>query len=325
MARYSTVVGTGACLPQRVVENQELADFLAQRGVETSANWIQTRTGIEQRHFCGPGEGTVSMATQAARQALERAECLAYSVDLVLVATSTPDAVFPSTACAVQGELGASRAMAFDLQAACSGFVYALSVANALIVSGQIQTAVVVGAEVFSRLLDWQDRTTCVLFGDGAGAVVLRASDQPGILGCHMAADGRFSHLLQANGRIEQGKIVGDPFFRMDGQAVFRQAVAALGQSAVDLLDTLGIDPASLDFLVPHQANVRILQAVAKRLKLPEERVVLTLNRHGNTSAASVPLAFNDAVCQQTIRSGHLVLLQGVGAGFTWGSVLLRA
>ncbi|MEQ9107266.1 MAG: beta-ketoacyl-ACP synthase III [Limnobacter sp.] len=324
MSQYSAILGTGASLPRRAVSNQELTAFLAAKGVETSAEWIETRTGIQQRYLCEPDETNSDMASKAALLALKAAGVLPDQVDLIVLATSTPDQVFPSTACAVQAQIGATHAMAFDIQAVCSGFVYALTVADSMIRAGQARNALVIGSEVFSRLMDWQDRTTCVLFGDGAGAVYLQGSDEPGILGCKLHSDGTLGCILNTTGRIEGGKIVGDPFLRMDGQAVFRQAVSVLGNSALELFEALNFKLEDLDFLVPHQANVRILHSVAKKLKLPEERVVMTVAQHGNTSAASVPLALNHAVAQKQIKKGDNVLLQGVGGGFTWGSVLVR-
>ncbi|WP_370264235.1 beta-ketoacyl-ACP synthase III [Limnobacter sp.] len=324
MAQYSSILGTGACLPRRAVSNQELTDFLAAQGVETSADWIETRTGIKQRYFCDPDETNTTLASAAALQALKIAGRKAEQVDLIVLATSTPDQIFPSTACLVQAGIGAHHAVAFDVQAVCSGFVYALTVADAMMRAGQANNALVIGSDVFSRLMDWQDRTTCVLFGDGAGAVYLEKSTEPGILGCRLHSDGRLGHILNAKGRMEGGKIQGDPFLRMDGQSVFRQAVSVLGESALALFQSLDFQLGELDFLVPHQANVRILQAVAKKLKLSEDRVVVTVDQHGNTSAASVPLALNHALEQKLIKKGDNVLLQGVGGGFTWGSVLVR-
>jgi 3-oxoacyl-[acyl-carrier-protein] synthase-3 len=324
MSQYSSIVGTGVCLPKRVVSNSELTAILADQGVETSAEWIQTRTGIEQRYFVSDGESCSYMAKEAALQALLNANAKPSDVDAIIVATSTPDQVFPSVACTVQAAIGAHRAFAFDLQAACSGFVYGLTLADSMIRSGQIRSALVIGSEVFSRLVDWKDRSTCVLFGDGAGAVYVSASEEPGILGCSLFADGVQGDVLAAACHVENGRIVGDPFLRMDGQAVFKQAVSVLGSSALDLLGRLGLTVTDLDFLVPHQANIRILQSVAKKLNLPEDRVVVTVNRYGNTSAASVPLALHHALNAQLIKKGNTVLLQGVGAGFTWGSVLLR-
>lgn len=324
MPQYSSILGTGASLPRRAVSNQELTQFLAEKGVETSAEWIETRTGIRQRYFAQADETNVFLGKSAALQALANAGVSADAVELIIVATSTPDQIFPSTACSIQAEISAKRAFAFDLQAVCSGFVYALTVADSMIRSGQVKNALVIGSEVFSRLMDWQDRTTCVLFGDGAGAVYLQASDEPGILGCELSSDGTQGCILTAAGRIENGKVVGDPFLRMDGQAVFRQAVSVLGSSALSLFEKLDFRLDDLDFMVPHQANIRILHSVAKKLKLPEDRVVVTVDQHGNTSAASVPLALHQAVSQKRIKKGDNVLLQGVGGGFTWGSVLIR-
>ncbi|MDH4395823.1 MAG: ketoacyl-ACP synthase III [Limnobacter sp.] len=324
MTQYSSILGTGSCLPERVVSNDELVKFLEKRGVESSAEWIESRTGIQQRHFAGPLESTAFLAAQAASKALESAGVIPNEVTLIVVATSTSDQIFPSTACAVQSILQAKNAAAFDVQAVCSGFVYAMTIADSMIRSGQFKNALVIGSEVFSRLMDWDDRGTCVLFGDGAGAVFMSASSEPGVLACELQADGDQSCILNTPGRIENGAIVGDPFLRMDGQAVFKQAVAVLGSSALQVIQKAGITADQVDFLVPHQANVRILQAVAKRLKLSEEKTIVTVNQHGNTSAASVPLALDYAVRQNRIKKGHTVLLQGVGGGFTWGSVLVR-
>ncbi len=323
--RYARLIGTGSSLPERVVSNHDLVTELAARGIESSDDWIVTRTGIRQRHLAGAGEGTTELAVRAARAALEHAGVAPDSIDLVIVATSTPDQVFPSTACAVQARLGAGGAAAFDLQAACSGFVYAMSLADALIRTGSHRRALVIGAEVFSRLLDWNDRATCVLFGDGAGAVVLEAAAAPGILSCRMHADGARGDILAVAGRLHQGSSLGDPFLRMDGKAVFKLAVDVLESSALEVLGLAGVTPEQIDWLIPHQANVRILAASAKRLGLDAERVVVTVDRHGNTSAASVPLALDAARRDGRVRDGQLLLLQGVGGGFTWGSVLLRA
>jgi len=318
------ITGTGSALPERVVTNAELVRELAARNIETSDEWIVTRTGIRQRHLAAEGEGTVDLAERAARAALKAAGVAPDSVDLVIVATSTPDQVFPSTACLVQARLGAAGAPAFDIQAACSGFVYAMSIADALIRTGAHRRALLIGAEVYSRLLDWNDRATCVLFGDGAGAVVLEAGATAGILACRMHADGARGAVLTVSGRFNQGSAIGDPFLRMDGRAVFKLAVDVLESSAREVLALAGLDATRVDWLIPHQANVRILAASAKRLGLPRERVVVTVDRHGNTSAASVPLALDTALADGRIRPGQHVLLQGVGGGFTWGSVLVR-
>lgn len=322
--RYARLVGTGSALPARCVSNAELEAFLAERGVSTSDAWIRERTGIEQRYFASGEETTTSLAHLAAQSALQASGWSAQDCDLIIVATSTPDHIFPSTACLLQGLLGNTRAACFDIQAVCSGFVYALTIADSMIRSGMAQRALVVGAEVFSRLMDWQDRTTCVLFGDGAGAVTLEACDSPGILASRLHANGSLSSILCTAGRIEGGDVWGDPFLRMDGQAVFKQAVSVLGQSAEEVLATAELPLSALDWLVPHQANVRILQSVARKLSLPAERVVATVHCHGNTSAASVPLALDTAVRDGRIQRGQHVMLQGVGGGFTWGSVLLK-
>jgi len=321
---HTRIAGTGSALPERVVTNAALVADLAARGIESSDDWIVTRTGIRQRHLADAGVGTTDLAERAARAALADASADPASVDLVIVATSTPDQVFPSTACSVQARLGAAGAAAFDLQAACSGFVYALSLADALIRTGAHRRAVVIGAEVYSRVLDWNDRGTCVLFGDGAGAVVLEGSATPGILACRLHADGARGDILSIAGAIDQGKAVGDPFLRMDGKAVFKLAVDVLDSSAREVLALAGMDTGQVDWLIPHQANVRILAATAKRLDLDPARVVVTVDRHGNTSAASVPLALDVARRDGRVRRGQVLLLQGVGGGFTWGSALLR-
>jgi 3-oxoacyl-[acyl-carrier-protein] synthase-3 len=322
--RYARIIGTGSALPARAVSNDELARELAQRGVETSDEWITGRTGIRQRYFANATETTSGLGVAAARAALSAANCDPASIDLIIVATSTPDQIFPSTACFVQAELGAAGGAAFDVQAVCSGFVYALAVADGLLRTGTYRRALVIGAEVFSRILDWNDRTTCVLFGDGAGAVVLEGSDTPGLLAARLHADGSHGAILCTSGRVEGGHISGDPFLRMDGQAVFKLAVNVLASSAEEVLGDAGLTASQLDWLIPHQANVRILNATAKKLDVPAERVIVTVDLHGNTSAASVPLALDRAVRDGRIVPGQLVLLQGVGGGFTWGSVLVR-
>jgi len=325
MARiYSRITGTGAALPARAVSNQELARDLARRGVETSDEWIVARTGIRQRYLAEDGLTTTELGARAAEAALAAAGAPAASVDLIIVATSTPDHIFPSTACLIQARLGTAGGAAFDVQAVCSGFVYGMTVADALIRTGGYRRALVIGAELFSRILDWNDRTTCVLFGDGAGAVVLEAADAPGVLASRLHADGSQAQILCTAGRIAQGGVQGDPFLRMDGQAVFKLAVGVLDSSAREVLADAGMEASQIDWLIPHQANVRILTATAKRLGLPEEKLIVTVDRHGNTSAASVPLALDDAVRAGRIRRGQHLLLQGVGGGFTWGSVLVR-
>jgi 3-oxoacyl-[acyl-carrier-protein] synthase-3 len=321
---WSRISGTGAALPERAVTNDELARQLASRGIETSDEWIVARTGIRQRYLADASLTTTALGTRAARAALAAARRQPSSLDLIILATSTPDQIFPSTACLVQDELGAAGAAAFDVQAVCSGFVYGLAVADAMIRTGAYRCALVIGAETFSRILDWNDRTTCVLFGDGAGAVVLEAAGAPGILAARLHADGSQARILCTAGRVAQGAVHGDPFLRMDGQAVFRLAVNVLDASAREVLADAKIDIAAVDWVIPHQANVRILSATARKLGLPEGRVIVTVDRHGNTSAASVPLALDLAVRDGRIRPGQHLLLQGVGGGFTWGSVLLR-
>jgi 3-oxoacyl-[acyl-carrier-protein] synthase-3 len=325
MARlWSRIIGTGAAVPARAVSNAQLAEQLAGRGIETSDEWIVARTGIRQRYLADAAETTTVLGTRAARAALQAANVEPGSLDLILLATSTPDQIFPSTACLVQDELGAGGAAAFDVQAVCSGFVYGLAVADAMIRTGVYRRALVIGAEVFSRILDWNDRTTCVLFGDGAGAVVLQVADAPGMLAARLHADGSQARILCTAGRVAQGSVQGDPFLRMDGQAVFKLAVTVLDSSAREVLADAQMGVDAIDWLIPHQANVRILSATARKLGLPEDRVILTVDQHGNTSAASVPMALDLAVRDGRIRAGQHVLLQGVGGGFTWGSVLVR-
>jgi 3-oxoacyl-[acyl-carrier-protein] synthase-3 len=307
-------------LPGAPVSN----DDLVARGIETSDAWIVERTGIRYRHLAEPGVTSSQLGAEAARRALAAAGVDASSIDLVIVATSTPDQVFPSTACIIQEELGIAGGAAFDVQAVCSGFVYALTVADKFIRSGSNKRALIIGAEVFSRILDWNDRRTCVLFGDGAGAVVLEASETPGVLATAMHADGSYRHILEVPGNVSNGQVMGTPFIHMDGQAVFKLAVRVLGEVALEVLDAAKLAKEELDWLVPHQANIRILNATAKRLGLPPDRVIATVDLHGNTSAASVPLALDVAVRDGRVRPGDNVLLQGVGGGFTWGAVLLR-
>ncbi|MCU0773830.1 MAG: ketoacyl-ACP synthase III [Ideonella sp.] len=322
-ARFSRIAGTGGYLPAERVTNDDLAARLARDGIETSNAWIVERTGIQARHFAAPDQACSDLAVEAARAALDAAGRRAADVDLIIVATSTPDMVFPSTACIVQRKLGVAGCPAFDLQAVCSGFVYALGVADAMIRGGSARCALVIGSEVFSRILDFRDRTTCVLFGDGAGAVVLEASDTPGILATELHADGRHVDILCTPGTVAGGQVVGDPFLKMDGQAVFKLAVGVLEDAARAVLARAGRTEADLDWLIPHQANIRIMQSTARRLKLPPERLVVTVDQHGNTSAASVPLAFDSAVRAGQIARGDTVMLEGVGGGFTWGAVLL--
>lgn len=317
---YSKLVGTGSVLPGEPVTN----DDLVARGIETSDSWIIERTGIRARHIAEPGVTSSMLGAEAARRAIAAAGCVAADVDLIIVATSTPDKVFPSTACLIQSALGVSGFPAFDVQAVCSGFVYALTIADKFIRSGSHRRALVIGAEVFSRIIDWEDRRTCVLFGDGAGAVLLEASETPGLLATALHADGSQHDILEVPGNIRNGHVEGSPFVHMDGAAVFKLAVRVLDDIAQETLKLAGLTAAQLDWLIPHQANIRILQATAKRLHLPMEKVVVTVDRHGNTSAASVPLALDAAVRDGRIKPGQHVMLQGVGGGFTWGAALLR-
>ncbi|NYT62219.1 ketoacyl-ACP synthase III [Alcaligenaceae bacterium] len=321
---YAKIIGSGGYLPPRVVSNDELAADLATRHVETSDTWIVERTGIHQRHIADDGTTTSMLATKAAQAALDNAGISASEIDLIIVATSTPDFIFPSTACMVQANLGAIGGAAFDVQAVCSGFVYALTTADAYIQAGRAKTALVIGAEVFSSILDWSDRGTCVLFGDGAGAVVLQASNEPGIVGAHLGADGSQMGILSAAGNVSHGKVTGDPFLRMDGQAVFKLAVTSLAKSAHQVCEQAGIALADIDWLVPHQANLRIINFLGRKLGVPDSKVVVTVDQHANTSAASVPLAFDAARRDGRIKSGDMVMMQGVGGGFTWGSVLVK-
>ncbi|MBA4195754.1 MAG: 3-oxoacyl-ACP synthase [Comamonadaceae bacterium] len=323
MNRHSRITGTGSSLPPRRLTNADMVELLAARGVETSDDWIVERTGIRARHFVADGVFSSDLATEAARRALEAAGTDPASIDLIIVATSTPDMVFPSTAAIVQHKLGMAGCPAFDVQAVCSGFVYALTVADAMIRSGSASKALVIGSEVFSRLLDFNDRTTCVLFGDGAGAVVLEASDTPGILATDLHADGRHVGILCVPGHVNGGQILGDPVLKMDGQAVFKLAVGVLEEAARTVLAKAGRTEADIDWLIPHQANIRIMQSTARKLKLPMDKVVVTVDQHGNTSAASIPLALDHAVRAGQVKSGDTLMLEGVGGGFTWGAVLV--
>ena len=319
MTVYSRITGTGSYLPEKVVTNRDLEKL-----VDTSDEWIFTRTGIRQRHVAAEHENASDLALAASRKALDAAGIAPQDIDLIIVATTTADMVFPSVACLLQAKLGTGNCPAFDLQAVCSGFVYALSTADQLIKSGQYRNALVVGSEVYSRILDWEDRATCVLFGDGAGAVVLTRSDQPGILASRLHADGRYAHILSVPGTVSRGAISGRPLLHMEGNAVFKLAVKVLGEVAEETLAAAGLSKGELDWLIPHQANLRILQATAKKLHLDMDHVVATVDRHANTSAASVPLALDEAVRDGRVRPGHHVLLEGVGGGFTWGAVLVR-
>ena len=325
MRRYSRITGTGSWLPPRRVTNDDLVAQLAAQGIETSDDWIVERTGIRARHFAERDVAASDLALQAARRALEAAGRQAQDIDLIIVATSTPDMVFPSTAAILQHKLGISNGCpVFDVQAVCSGFVYALTVADAMIQSGAARRALVVGAEVFSRILDFNDRTTCVLFGDGAGAVVLEASETPGILASDLHADGSHVGILCVPGNVYGGQILGDPVLKMDGQAVFKLAVGVLEKAARATLDKAGLTESDIDWLIPHQANIRIMQSTARKLKLSMDKVVVTVDQHGNTSAASIPLALDHAVRAGQVQPSQTVLLEGVGGGFTWGAVLLK-
>jgi len=316
---YTRIVGSGSYLPAKVVTNDDLAAAL-----DTSDEWIYSRTGIKQRHIAAEGECASDLALEASRAALAAADVPAGALDLIVVATTTPDVIFPSTACILQAKLGASGCAAFDVQAVCSGFMYALATADAMVRAGPYRRALVVGAEVYSRILDWRDRSTCVLFGDGAGAVVIARSDTPGILGSRLKADGSYRDILAVPGSVRNGVVCGSPFLTMDGNAVFKFAVKALDEIAQDTLGDCGYACSDVDWLIPHQANVRILQATARRLGIPMEKLIVTVDRHANTSAASIPLAFDAAVRDGRIGPGHLVLMEGVGGGFTWGAVLAR-
>ena len=316
---WSRIVGTGSYLPPKVVTNDDLA-----RQMDTSDEWIRTRTGIRQRHIAEPSQASSDLAVEASRAALAAARILPQEIDLIIVATSTPDYIFPSTACIMQAKLGMKGCAAFDIQAVCSGFVYALAIADKLIRSGQHRCALIVGAEVYSRILDWKDRGTAVLFGDGAGAVILRADSKPGIMASALHADGSYVDILSVPGNVCGGKIVGSPFLRMDGQAVFKFAVKVLDEVARETLAMCGLTPADVDWLIPHQANLRILEATARKLGIDPSKLIVTVDRHGNTSAASVPLALDVAIRDGRIKPGHKIMLQGVGGGFTWGASLVE-
>ena len=325
MTLYSRIIGTGGYLPPHRLTNDALAAKLAERGIETSDEWIVSRSGIRARHFAAAGVPCSDLAVEAARRALDAAGMQASEIDLIVIATSTPDMVFPSTACIVQQKLGIeNQCAAFDLQAVCSGFTYALSTVDAFIRAGQAKNALVIGAEVFSRILDFDDRTTCVLFGDGAGAVVMTASDKPGMLASRLHSDGRHVGILCVPGNVDGGAISGRPLLHMDGQAVFKLAVNVLEKVALETLEAAGVEPAAVDWLIPHQANIRIMQGTAKKLGMPLDKMVATVAEHGNTSAASIPLALDVAVRDGRIQPGHKVLMEGVGGGFTWGAALVE-
>lgn len=324
MTRYSRITGTGSYLPPHRLTNAELVAELATKGVETSDEWIVDRTGIRARHFAAPDVSSSDLATEAARSAMQAAGVKASDIDLIIVATSTPDMVFPSVACIVQNKLGIAGCPAFDVQAVCCGFIYALTVADAMIKSGLARKALVIGAEVFSRILDFSDRTTCVLFGDGAGAVVLQASDTPGILASDLHADGTHAGILCVPGHVCGGQVLGSPLLKMDGPAVFKLAVGMLEGTARAALAKANLTEADIDWMIPHQANIRIMQSTTRRLKMPMEKMIVTVDQHGNTSAASIPLALDVSVRSGKVKKGDTLMLEAVGGGFTWGAVILN-
>jgi 3-oxoacyl-[acyl-carrier-protein] synthase-3 len=316
---HSKIIGTGSYLPAKVLTNADL-----EKMVDTTHEWIYSRSGIAERHLAADDEKTSDLALHASRRAIEAAGVGVDEIDLIIVATTTPDQIFPSTACILQDKLGTKQGAAFDVQAVCAGFIYALTTADAYIRSGQARTVLVVGAETLTRLLDWTDRTTCVLFGDGAGAVVLQASNQPGIIKTRLRADGSQRCMLEAAGYIGNGAIQGDPYIHMDGQGVFKFAVKVLAEVVDEVLEGTGVAESQVDWLIPHQANIRIMEATAKKLGLGRDKLVVTVDHHGNTSAASIPLALDTAVRDGRVQPGQHILLEGVGGGFTWGAVLLR-
>lgn len=319
MTQYSRIAGTGSYLPVRVLTNHELAQM-----VDTSDEWIVSRTGISERRIAAADEQTSDLAVKAVEAAIAASGIAREEIDLLIVATTTPDQTFPSTACTVQDKLGLHGFPAFDVQAVCAGFIYGLTVADQFIRAGGAKCAVVVGAETVSNIVDWNDRGTCALFGDGAGAVVLKASDEPGILSTKLHADGRYRNILNTPGRISRGAIDGQPFIYMDGGAVFKFAVRALADAATEALTDAGLTGQDIDWLVPHQANARIIESTAKHLKLPMDKVILTLARQGNTSAASIPLALDEGVRTGKIQRGQTLLLEGIGGGFAWGAALIK-
>lgn len=327
MTLYSKIIGTGSFLPPRRVTNQELSAQLAEKGIETSDEWIFSRSGISARHYADAGMQSSDMAVIAARRAVEMAGCDLDDIDLILLATSTPDYFggFPSTACVVQSKLGiTNHCAAVDIQAVCSGFVYGLSMADSFIRTGMHKKVLVIGSEVFSRILNFEDRGTCVLFGDGAGAVLMSASDEPGLLATKLHADGSQAGILCVPGSVNGGAIAGSAFLHMDGQAVFKLAVSVLEKVAHEVLNAASMQPSDVDWLIPHQANIRIMQGTAKKLGLPLHKMVVTVDQHGNTSAASIPLALDQAMRDGRIKRGQTVLMEGVGGGFTWGAALAR-
>ena len=327
MTFFSKIIGTGSYLPPKRVSNQDLADQLAARGIETSDEWIFSRSGISARHYAEPTVTSSDMAVEAAKRALDAANLQANDIDMIILATSTPDFLggFPSTACVVQNKLGMNNgAAAMDVQAVCSGFIYAMSMADSMIKSGAHKKVLVIGAEVFSRILNFEDRTTCVLFGDGAGAIVMEQSAEPGVLATKLHADGSYSDVLCVPGNVHAGVVAGSAFLYMDGKAVFKLAVSLLEKVANEVLEIAGLDAAQIDWLVPHQANIRIIQSTAKKMDMSMDKVIVTVDQHGNTSAASIPLALDVAVRDGRIKEGQTLMLEGVGGGFTWGAAIVR-
>jgi len=327
MTIFSKIIGTGSYLPAKKVSNQELADQLAKKGIETSDEWIVSRSGISSRHYADEGEKSSDMGVEAAKKALEAAKLTPDDIDLIILATSTPDFIggFPSTACVVQNKLGLTNgAPAMDVQAVCSGFMYGMSIADSMIKSGAHKNVLVIGAEVFSRILNFDDRTTCVLFGDGAGAVVMSPSNEPGVLATKLHADGGYADILSVPGTVQDGAIAGSGYLQMDGQAVFKLAVSVLEKVANEALAQAGLNAEDIDWLIPHQANLRIMHSTAKKMRLPLEKLVVTVDQHGNTSAASIPLALDQAVRDGRVQPGHKILLEGVGGGFTWGAAIVQ-
>ena len=316
---YSRITGTGSYLPEKILTNADM-----ERMVDTSDEWIRTRTGITQRHIAREDQVASDLALHACQNAMQAAGVTNQDIDLIIVATTTPDMIFPSTACILQNKLGIENCPAFDVQAVCSGFVYALATADMFVSSGKCRNALVVGSEIYSKILDWNDRSTCVLFGDGAGAVVLSQSDQPGILSTHLHASGSHSNILSAPGCISGGKVQGTPYINMEGNAVFKFAVKVLEEVVQEAVAKNNLQSTDIDWLIPHQANIRIIQSTAKKLGLPMDKVVVAVDKLGNTSAASIPLALDIAVRDGRIQRDQLILLEGVGGGFTWGAVLLR-
>ncbi len=316
---YSRIVGTGSYLPEKILTNHDLESM-----VDTSDEWIRTRTGITERHIAREDQAASDLALFASQNAMKAAGVTNKDIDLIIVATTTPDMVFPSTACILQNKLGIENCPAFDVQAVCSGFVYALATADMFVSSGKCRNALVVGSEIYSKIIDWSDRSTCVLFGDGAGAVVLSQSEQPGIMSSHLHASGNYSNVLSVPGSISGGKVQGNPYINMEGNTVFKFAVKVLEEVVQEAVTKNNLQTTDIDWLIPHQANIRIIQSTAKKLGIPMDKVVVAVDKHGNTSAASIPLALDIAVRDGRIHPGQLVLLEGVGGGFTWGAVLLR-